>query len=249
MVIRDRLVTTYGRCLLKLGGGIMKVWLGFVLAVAVATTAYSADGGVLKTQKERVSYTLGWDLGNSLMNQPYNVDVNIFIKGFTDAVNKNKPSLTDQELRESMAAFQKEVAAKQTEKMKTLSDKNKKEGEAFLAENMKKEGVRVLPSGLQYKVIREGTGKIPKLKDTVITNYRGTLIDGTEFDNSYKRGQPATFPVNGVIKGWTEALQLMKTGSKWQLFIPSDLAYGDRGTGPIGPNSVLIFELELLSVR
>ena len=130
-------------------------------------------------------------------------------------------------------------------------EKNKQEGEAFLAENKKKEGVKTLPSGLQYKVITEGTGKSPKASDTVTVNYRGTLIDGTEFDSSYKRGQAASFQVNGVIKGWTEALQLMKEGAKWQLFVPSNLAYGEKGTGsgPIGPNATLVFEVELISVK
>jgi FKBP-type peptidyl-prolyl cis-trans isomerase FklB len=131
-----------------------------------------------------------------------------------------------------------------------LADKNQKEGEVFLAENKKKKGVVTLPSGLQYHVITAGTGKIPKATDTVTTHYRGTLIDGTEFDSSYKRGEPASFPVNGVIKGWTEALQLMKVGSKWQLFIPSNLAYGPQGAGQvIGPSATLIFEIELLSIK
>jgi FKBP-type peptidyl-prolyl cis-trans isomerase len=135
--------------------------------------------------------------------------------------------------------------------MKAQGDNNKKEGEAFLAKNKAKKGVKTLPSGLQYKVITEGKGKMPKASDTVTVQYKGTLIDGTEFDSSYKRGQPATFPVSGVIKGWTEALQLMKEGSKWELVIPSDLAYGDKGTqgGPIGSNAVLIFEVELVSIK
>jgi FKBP-type peptidyl-prolyl cis-trans isomerase FklB len=139
---------------------------------------------------------------------------------------------------------------KQAERTKQLAEKNKKEGEAFLAANKTKEGIKTLPSGLQYKVIKEGTGKTPTAEDTVVTNYRGTLTDGTEFDSSYKRGQPATFPVKGVIPGWTEALQLMKEGSKWELFIPSNLAYGEQGAGGvIGPNAALIFEIELISVK
>jgi len=134
--------------------------------------------------------------------------------------------------------------------MQKLSEKNKADGEKFLAENAKKAGVKVLPSGLQYKVITTGTGKSPKATDTVTTQYKGTLIDGTEFDSSYKRGEPATFPVSGVIPGWTEALQLMKEGAKWQLFLPPNLAYGERGAGrDIGPNSTLIFEVELISVK
>jgi FKBP-type peptidyl-prolyl cis-trans isomerase len=153
-------------------------------------------------------------------------------------------------LQKDLGAKQQEKMAKQKEKMKEAGEKNKNEGEKFLAENKKKKGVKALPSGLQYKVITEGTGKAPAATETVTVQYKGTLIDGTEFDSSYKSGHPATFAVNGVIKGWTEALQLMKEGSKWQLFIPSELAYADRGTpgGPIGPNAALIFEVELVSV-
>jgi FKBP-type peptidyl-prolyl cis-trans isomerase FklB len=229
----------------------MKIFVTIVLGVMLAATGvYSADEMALKTQKDKVSYSMGLNLGNSLMKQPFEIDIDIFMKGFTDAVKKRKPLMTDQEMRETEMAFQKEMGEKQAQMMKIAGEKNKKEGETFLAENKKKEGVKVLPSGLQYKVIKEGTGSVPKATDTVTVNYQGTLIDGTEFDSSYKRGQPATFQVNGVIKGWTEALQLMKAGSKWQLFVPSDLAYGDRGAGPqIGPNAVLIFEVELLSVK
>jgi FKBP-type peptidyl-prolyl cis-trans isomerase FklB len=153
-------------------------------------------------------------------------------------------------MKEAFEAFQKEVVAKQEVKAKESADKNLKAGEAFLAENAKKEGVVTLPSGLQYKVIEAGSGKTPKASDTVTVNYRGTLIDGKEFDSSYKRGEPATFPVSGVIAGWTEALQLMKEGAKWQLVIPPGLAYGEKGAGPvIGPNSTLVFEVELIKVQ
>ena len=229
----------------------MKTLFGALLAmVVIATAGYSADAPALKTEKERTSYAIGADIGNMLSKQPVDLDVDSFLKGAGDFLTKKKLLLTDQELKDILTGLQKEMVAKQEERMKTLGEKNKKDGQTFLAENKKKEGVKTLPSGLQYKVVKEGTGKMPKATDTVTTNYRGTLIDGTEFDSSYKRGQPATFPVNGVIKGWTEALQLMKTGSKWQLFVPSDLAYGDRGAGPqIGPNAVLIFEVELLSVQ
>jgi FKBP-type peptidyl-prolyl cis-trans isomerase FklB len=158
--------------------------------------------------------------------------------------------LTDQEARETMTVFQKEMMAKQEVLAKKLGEKNKKEGEAFLAENKKKEGVKTLPSGLQYRVIKEGTGRKPKATDKVLTHYRGTLIDGTEFDSSYKRGTPTSFKVNEIIPGWTEALQLMKEGAKWQLFIPSNLAYAERGAGrDIGPNATLIFEVELISIQ
>ena len=229
----------------------MKTLFGALLAVVlISTTGYSAEAPALKTQKEKTSYAIGVDIGNMLSRQPIDIDVDSFLKGAGDYLNKKKLLLTDQETKDILTNLQKEMVAKREDAMKAVGEKNRKAGEAFLAENKKKEGVKTLPSGLQYKVIKEGTGKVPKATDTVTTNYRGTLIDGTEFDSSYKRGQPATFPVNGVIKGWTEALQLMKTGSKWQLFIPSDLAYGDKGAGPqIGPNSVLIFEVELLSVQ
>jgi FKBP-type peptidyl-prolyl cis-trans isomerase FklB len=174
----------------------------------------------------------------------------MFSKGIKDVLSGGTLMMTEQEVQETLTNFQKDLAEKQATRQKELAEKNKKDGEAFLAENMKKEGVKTLPSGLQYKVIKEGTGRTPKETDTVVTHYKGSLIDGSEFDSSYKRGQPATFPVKGVIKGWTEALQLMKEGSTWQLFVPADLAYGERGAGSvIGPNATLIFEVELLSIK
>jgi len=194
---------------------------------------------VLKNQKEKVSYIIGMDIGGDLKKQSIDIDPNILAKGIQDALGGAKSLLTDQEMQETMVAFQKE-----------LMEKHKKQGEAFLAENKKKEGVKTLPSGLQYKVIKAGTDKKPKLDDTVAANYRGTLLDGTEFDSSYKRGQPATFRVSGVIPGWTEALQLMGEGAKWQLFVPSNLAYGQQGAGGvIGPDTALIFEIELVSIQ
>ncbi len=188
-------------------------------------------------------------MGGSLKRNSIDVDIDALVKGLKDSLAGGKMLMTEQEQRETLIAFQKEFQAKQQEKMKALAEKNKKEGEAFLEANKKKPGVKVLPSGLQYKVITEGKGASPKDTDTVTVNYRGTLIDGTEFDSSYKRNEPATFPVKGVIKGWTEALLLMKEGSKWQLFIPSNLAYGERGAGSaIGPNATLIFEVELIKI-
>jgi len=205
----------------------------------------------LKTEKDKISYAIGLDVGNGLKKNEIDVDADIVARAIKDILAGNKPLMTDEEVKTTITALQKDLQAKQQEKMKALGDKNKKEGEAFLAKNKTKEGVKTLPSGLQYKVITQGKGKTPMASDTVTVQYRGTLIDGTEFDSSYKRGQPATFPVSGVIKGWTEALQLMKEGSKWQLVIPSDLAYGASGTqgGPIGPNAVLIFEVELVSIK
>jgi FKBP-type peptidyl-prolyl cis-trans isomerase FklB len=201
-----------------------------------------------KDKKEKTGYAIGVNIGQDMKRFSIEIDADMVAQGVKDA-NAGKLKLSDEEIRTTLADLSKEMQGKENERMKTLSEKNKKEGDAFLAENKKKEGVKTLPSGLQYKIIKQGTGEAPKATDTVTTNYRGTLIDGAEFDSSYKRGQPASFPVNGVIPGWTEALQLMKTGSKWQLFIPSNLAYGERGPGPIGPNAVLVFEIELLSIK
>jgi FKBP-type peptidyl-prolyl cis-trans isomerase len=189
-------------------------------------------------------------MGSNFKKQSVPVDASIMARGIKDAMAGGKTALTDDEAQAAIMEMQKQVQAKQQEKMKEAGDANKKEGESFLSINKSKEGVVVLPSGLQYKIEKAGTGPKPAATDSVVCNYRGTLIDGKEFDSSYKRGQPATFSVTGVIKGWTEALQLMPVGSKWQLFIPSDLAYGDRGAGAdIGPSATLIFEVELLSIE
>jgi len=218
--------------------------------VLLASHANAEEKKAFQTPKEKQSYSMGADIGKRLQSQSIEVDPDVFAQGMKDALSGGKMLLTEQEIKEALTALQKGLADKQAERTKQLSEKNKKEGEAFLAENKKKDGVITLPSGLQYKVITEGTGKTPKAEDTVVTNYRGTLIDGTEFDSSYKRGEPATFPVKGVIPGWTEALQLMKEGSKWELFIPASLAYGERGAGNvIGPYATLIFEIELISVK
>jgi FKBP-type peptidyl-prolyl cis-trans isomerase FklB len=171
-------------------------------------------------------------------------------RGLKDALAGGKLLLTDDEAKAVLTQLQTDVRNKQMERMKVAADMNKKEGGDFLAANKSKEGIVTLPSGLQYKILTEGTGPKPAASDTVTCNYRGTLISGTEFDSSYKRGQPASFPVNGVIKGWTEALQLMPVGSKWQVFVPAELGYGDRGAGAdIGPGATLIFEVELLSIQ
>jgi len=225
----------------------MKLKLIVVLGIVFWVSYVNAQENLaLKSQKDKVSYIIGMDIGTNLKKQSIDIDTNIFAKGVKDALSGGKPLLTEQEIQETMVAFQKEVMAKQAE----VGKKNKAEGEAFLAENKKKEGVKTLPSGLQYKVINVGTGKKPKSTDIVIVHYRGTLINGTEFDSSYKRGQPVNFQVSGVIPGWTEALQLMQEGAKWQLFIPSNLAYGEQGAGrDIGPNATLIFEVELVSIQ
>jgi len=205
---------------------------------------------VLEDQKARVSYSIGLNFGNNLKQQLIEVDTAILARGIQDALSGAQALMTEAEISQCMTQFQQEMSVKQREKASMEADKNMKEGETFLAENKNKEGVVTLASGLQYRVITAGTGPTPELTDTVTTHYRGTLLDGTEFDSSYKRNQPATFQVNGVIAGWTEALQLMHVGSKWQLFIPANLGYGSRGSGgKIGPNATLIFDIELLGIK
>ncbi len=229
----------------------MKQMCIVLLCLVALTIQLSAQTKpALTTEKDKVSYINGTDIAKNLKKQGIDIDPELLFKGLKDAFTDQKLLLSDEEIQQVMAAFQQEMMAKQSKKAGELAEKNQKEGEAFLAANKKKDSVITLPSGLQYKVIAEGKGKMPGLNDTVTTNYRGTLIDGTEFDNSYKRGEPATFPVSGVIPGWTEALQHMKVGAKWQLFVPSNLAYGERGAGQtIGPNATLIFEVELLSIK
>jgi FKBP-type peptidyl-prolyl cis-trans isomerase len=211
--------------------------------------AKSAVPLALKTQKDKGSYAVGLNLGKSLKRDSVDLDPNVFFRGFKDGLGSGKPLMTDAEIKDALTALQADVTKKRDAKMKVLGDANKKAGDEFLSANKTKEGVVTLPSGLQYKILKEGTGPKPTATDSVVCNYKGTLLDNTEFDSSYKRGQPATFPVNGVIKGWTEALQLMPVGSKWQLFIPSDLAYGPSGRPEIAPNSTLIFEVELMSIE
>jgi FKBP-type peptidyl-prolyl cis-trans isomerase FklB len=209
---------------------------------------------IFKNDSEKISYAIGMNAGNSIKTSLKNVDVSVDVealaRGIKESAGGGQTLITEEQDHEILMAFQNEMRTKQMEKRKEQGEKNKKEGEEFLAKNKTASGVTTLPSGLQYQVVTEGKGDMAKATDTVTVNYRGTLIDGTEFDSSYKRGQPATFRVTGVIKGWTEALELMKTGSKWKLFIPADLAYGERGSGQqIGPNAALIFEVELVSIQ
>jgi FKBP-type peptidyl-prolyl cis-trans isomerase FklB len=220
---------------------------------AATKTGTAKDQSVtaLTTSKQKASYAIGMNWGTGLHRQAIDVDTAALLQGMKDALAGGKTLLTEDEARAALMQLQKEMQEKQQAKAAAEGEANKKEGDAFLAANKSKEGVVTLPSGLQYKILKEGNGLKPTATDSVVCNYKGTLINGTEFDSSYKRGEPATFPVTGVIKGWTEALQLMPVGSKWQLFIPSDLAYGPRGTpgGPIGPNATLIFEVELISIK
>jgi FKBP-type peptidyl-prolyl cis-trans isomerase FklB len=219
-------------------------------APKTGTAAKTSAPLVLKTQKDKVSYAIGLNIGKSFRKDSVDVNSLIFARGVKDAITGAKPLLTDDELKAALTELQAELKKHQDDAARVAGDTNQKAGETFLAENKTKDGVVALPSGLQYKIITAGTGPKPAETDSVVCNYRGTLLDGTEFDSSYKRGQPATFPVNGVIKGWTEALQLMPVGSKWQLFVPADLAYGARGAGgEIGPNATLVFEVELISIQ
>jgi FKBP-type peptidyl-prolyl cis-trans isomerase len=225
------------------------IFVAFAAVLLLAGPVSGADEMILKSQKDKVSYTIGVFSGKNLKQQTVDVNPDIMMKGVKDALSGGKLLLTDQEMQEVMTALQKDLTAKQTEIRKTVGEQNKKEGETFLAENKKKEGVKTLPNGLQYKVIKEGTGKTPKATDAVVAHYRGTRIDGTEFDSSYKRNEPATFKLDNVIQGWREAVLMMKEGAKWQIFVPSNLAYGENGAGPIPPNATLIFEIELIRVE
>jgi len=224
----------------------MKAIVIALLATSFALTTFAEDKPPqLKDMKDKASYAIGLNVGFNMKRQNVDVNQDAFAAGMKDALSGRKPLLSEQEVRDTMVAFEKDMQEKKTQ----AGQKNAAEAQKFLSDNKSKEGVKTTSSGLQYKVLKEGSGAQPKSTDTVTVNYRGTLTDGTEFDSSYKRGQPATFPVAGVIKGWTEALQLMKVGSKYQLFVPPDLAYGPTGQGAIPPNSVLIFEVELLDTK
>ena len=219
-------------------------------AACVASIGLAQDKPQLKDQKDKASYSIGYDIGETFKKQNVDLNADVLFTGLKEALAGKEAALSKEEREKTLQAFQKEMMEKQVAASKEAAAKNAAEGEKFLAENKKKEGVKTTASGLQYKVLKEGSGASPKETDTVVTNYRGTLIDGTEFDSSYKRNEPASFPVNRVIKGWTEALQLMKPGAKYQLVIPAALAYGERGAGQlIGPNATLIFEVELLSIK
>lgn len=234
----------------KKGAKMKFKWIAVLGVLFLAVPLSAEENIVLKDQKDKVSYSIGIDIGNNLKNLKVDMNLDLLVRGIRDVLSETKLLMPEQEIRSTMMAFQKELMAKREQQMKVLGEKNKKEGESFLVENKKKAGVTTLPSGLQYKVFKAGTGKTPTDTNTVTVHYRGTLIDGTEFDSSYRRGQPATFQVKGVIPGWIEALKLMQEGAKWQLFIPPNLAYGERGAGSvIGPNATLIFEVELISIQ
>jgi FKBP-type peptidyl-prolyl cis-trans isomerase len=199
--------------------------------------------------KSKTGYAIGYQVGMGLKEQGEQIDLKAVMAGMQDALGGAKPQITEAEIRETLLALQKRAQARMMEQAKAETDKNKKDGEAFLAANAKKPGFKTTKSGLQYKVIKEGTGATPKATDTVKTHYTGTFIDGEKFDSSVDRGEPAVFGVTQVIPGWTEALQMMKVGSKWQLVIPWDIAYGADGGGRMPPNKVLLFDIELLGIE
>jgi FKBP-type peptidyl-prolyl cis-trans isomerase FklB len=202
-----------------------------------------------KSRREMLSYAFGVELGRSLKAQGVNPDVDLMVKALRDTLAGNKLLISETDATAALKAYEEDQKRDFEHAKQMISAKNKKAGEALFAENLKNDGIVTLASGLQYKVLKQGDGKIPTLGDKVVCNYRGTLLDGKEFDSSYKRNQPATVPVKGLIRGWSEALQLMPVGSKWQLFIPPPLGYGERVVGGIGPNSMLLFEVELISIQ
>jgi FKBP-type peptidyl-prolyl cis-trans isomerase FklB len=228
-------------------------WLMILGVVLLAAQVSAEEPPVFKTQKEKASYGIGVETAKNLKQQEIEVDADLFIKGLQDGLSGGRLLMSEDEIARTMAIVRSELKQKRMQLIRARAkdaEENRKEGETFLAENKARGGVVTLSSGLQYKILKQGDGKKPTEADTVEFHYRGTLIDGTEFDSSYRRGQPATFKVTGVIPGWKEALQLMPVGSKWQLFIPPQLAYGPGGAGrDIGPNVTLIFEVELLAIK
>ena len=226
-----------------------KLYSGIICSLIVLGGCTATANEKLETTKDKASYIIGVQLGTQMAQTKDDIDLDKVMLGLRESYDGKEPRIQKDEMMKVMQEFQQAMQAKQQAKLTEAGSKNAKEGEAFLAENKKKDGIVTLPSGLQYKVLTTGKGKSPKASDTVVTHYRGSLLDGKVFDSSYERGEPVTFPVGGVIPGWTEALQLMKAGDKWQLFIPSALAYGEQGQGPIGSNSVLLFDIELLEVK
>jgi FKBP-type peptidyl-prolyl cis-trans isomerase FklB len=229
----------------------MRIKLAVTALFLISGCVFAQEPAALKTELEKVNYGIGVGVARNFQRQGINVDLDLVIKGMRDVLSGGKLAMTEEELDKTMTAFQAEAQKRIQTAFIINADKNKREGEAFLAENAKKEGVVKLPSGLQYKIIKAGDGKKPASQESVECHYRGTFLNGVEFDSSYKRGKPLALKVDGgIIAGWSEALKLMPVGSHWQLFIPSNLAYGEKGAGSqIGPNQTLIFEVELLAIK
>src|SRR5258706_4612760 len=235
----------------------MKLALILGIGLSLTMSGLAADQGALtSTPRGKMSYAVGLEMGKNITNYMVDLDPEALAAGLRDVVSGKKSAITDREAMEAVNEFRNQIKAKRGEQQKMMQEKNKeaglknkKEGDTFLAENKKKEGWKTTPNGLQYKILTQGKGKIPTSNDTVIAHYRGTLVNGTEFDSSYKRGEPVPFGVTRVIKGWTEALLMIPVGSKWQLVIPSELAYGENGRPSIPPNSVLQFDIELINIQ
>ncbi|MCP5207746.1 MAG: FKBP-type peptidyl-prolyl cis-trans isomerase [Hahellaceae bacterium] len=226
-----------------------KLFLVSTLAAIVAMPVVAEELKTLQTDEQKVGYSFGMMLGKRMVSDTPELDINAFVQGIKDGFSGQSPLLTETQINEVIQGFQVKQREVQMAKFEKIAEDNKIQGSAFLAENKGKDGVKTTASGLQYRIIKAGTGVKPSASDTVKVHYEGSLINGTVFDSSIKRGEPVSFPVGGVIKGWTEALQIMPEGSKWQLFIPSDLAYGPGGNRNIGPNEVLLFDVELLEVQ
>jgi len=228
----------------------MKYFLAVILTIGLLfTVSYAAEKLELKNQKDKESYSLGYRFGDSLKAQHLELNLNAYTSGIKDSLAKKNPLLSQEEISKIISEIQARAMAARQKELKEMAEKNMALGKAFMEENGKKEGVKTLPSGLQYKVLAEGSGRTPKETDEVMAHYKGTLIDGQEFDNSYTRGTPLTFRPDRIMPGWKEIIPLMKEGSKWQVFIPPQLAYGEQGVGPIPPGSTLIFEIELLAIK
>jgi FKBP-type peptidyl-prolyl cis-trans isomerase len=225
-------------------------WIAVLGMILLAAQVNAQEAAAPTTQKDKISYGIGVDMAKNFKSLEMDLNFDMMLKAMKDVYSGNKLAFSDEELRSTLSAYQAELMQKQMQAMKTAGENNMKEGTAFMEANKTKEGVVTLPSGLQYKIIKKGEGKIPTDTDTVECNYRGTLINGTEFDSSYMSGKPAVFPLSGIIPGWQEALKLMPVGSQWQIVLPPQLAYGEQGAGrDIGPNATLIFEIELLAIK
>lgn len=228
----------------------MKLVTAAIMGLAMSTAMAASDATSLATDKDKLSYSIGVDLGKNFKNQGIEVNPETLAKGMQDGMSSDHVQLSDEQMKDVLSKFQKELMAKRSAEFSKKAEENKTKGQSFLSSNKSKAGVVVLPSGLQYKIVQEGNGTKPGKADTVTVEYTGTLIDGTVFDSTEKSGKPATFQVSQVIPGWTEALQLMSPGSTWEVYVPSDLAYGSRSVGgPIGPNETLIFKIHLISVK